>query len=252
MAEIIAFYGSPGSGKTSIAFKSAMQTYLNTNDSEIIFLSPDIEVPSMGLLFPNYNPEDVFSLSSVLDNTTITDDTVLSNLITVKTMKNFGCLGFKAGETRYSFPEPTTDKINALFDALEDLAGYIFVDCTSDETDLISKKAMNTADIRVRVISPDIKGMTWLSSHKKKNEGNKDEKRNLDVVNANTNSFYLPVEEICSELEYIQSVLPYSAALGQQLLDGTMSKPLKDRRFLKRLQELTEKCMYYGNEKDEE
>ena len=158
MPKIIAFYGSPGSGKTSIALKTAMETYIQTKDEIIAFLSPDMTVPSVALLFPNYAPDEVVSLSEIFDNTAITNESLLKNGVTVKNMKDFFALGFKAGENRYSFPTPTPEKINSLFSALSDVAGYIFVDCTNDEGDEISKKALAIADAVVRIITPDLKG----------------------------------------------------------------------------------------------
>ena len=166
MPKLVAFYGSPGGGKTSVALKTAMETYIQTKDEVVAFLSPDMTVPSIALLFPNYAPDEVVSLSDIFDNTAITSELLLKNAVTVKSMKDFFILGFKAGENRFSFPTPTAEKINSLFSALSDVAGYIFVDCTNDETDEISKKALAMADIAVSVITPDLKGMSWYSSNK--------------------------------------------------------------------------------------
>lgn len=125
MAKLISVFGSPGSGKTSITLKLAMETYIATKDESILVLSPDISVPGAALLFPNYDPNEICSLSTVFDNTAISAETLLKNTVTVKTMSNFGFLGFKAGDNRYSFPKPTPDKINALFNAISEIAGYL-------------------------------------------------------------------------------------------------------------------------------
>lgn len=103
MAKLIAVYGSPGSGKTTTALKLAMSAYLQTKDESVVFLSPDLTAPSMALLFPNYHPDEICSLSTVLDNTEISSENILKNAVTVKTMKNFCCLGFKAGEKNTAF-----------------------------------------------------------------------------------------------------------------------------------------------------
>jgi len=59
MAKLIAFIGSPSSGKTTLALKTAMVAYMDkrTKNSRIVFLSPDINVPSVAVLFP----KDVFT-----------------------------------------------------------------------------------------------------------------------------------------------------------------------------------------------
>lgn len=58
----------------------------------------------------------------------------------------------KSGENRFSFETPADEKINALFSALADVSGYIFVDCTNDEADEISKRALVMAGVAVRVM----------------------------------------------------------------------------------------------------
>ena len=241
MPKFIAFYGSPGSGKTSIALKAAMETYIQTKDEIIAFLSPDMTVPSIALLFPNYAPDEVMSLSDIFDNTAITNESLLKNGVTVKTMKDFFALGFKSGENRFSFPTPTPEKINSLFSALSDVAGYIFVDCTNDESDEISKKALTMSDVAVRVISADPKGMSWYSSNK---NSDRTEGENLfNVVNVTERELFLPTEEVCTKLHSIAALLPYSRALKQQMLDGRMYDRLSDRAYTKKIQSLVRKII---------
>lgn len=241
MPKFIAFYGSPGSGKTSIALKAAMETYIQTKDEIIAFLSPDMTVPSIALLFPNYAPDEVMSLSDIFDNTAITNESLLKNGVTVKTMKDFFALGFKSGENRFSFPTPTPEKINSLFSALSEVAGYIFVDCTNDEADEISKKALAMSDVAVRVISADPKGMSWYSSNK---NSDRTEGENLfNVVNVTERELFLPTEEVCTKLHSIAALLPYSRALKQQMLDGRMYDRLSDRAYTKKIQSLVRKII---------
>ncbi|MCM1364983.1 MAG: hypothetical protein NC122_08020 [Faecalibacterium sp.] len=241
MPKLIAFYGSPGSGKTSVALKAAMETYMQTKDEVIAFLSPDMTVPSIALLFPNYAPDEVVSLSEIFDSTAITTELLLKNAVTAKNMKDFFALGFKAGENRYSFPTPTPEKINSLFSALPETAGYIFVDCTNDETDEISKKALAMADIAVRIITPDLKGMSWYSSNK---HSERTENEDLfNVVNVTEKELYLPTEEVCTKLHTIAVLLPYSRAVKQQMLDGRMYERLNDKAYTKKIQSLVSKIM---------
>ena len=241
MPKLIAFYGSPGSGKTSIALKTAMETYIQTKDEIIAFLSPDMTVPSVALLFPNYSPDEVVSLSDIFDNTAITNESLLKNGVTVKNMKDFFALGFKAGENRYSFPTPTPEKINSLFSALSDVAGYIFVDCTNDETDEISKKALAMADAVVRIITPDLKGMAWYSSNK--NSDRTEGEDLFNVVSVTEKDLYLPTEEVCTKLHSIAALLPYSKALKQQMLDGRMYERLSDKAYTKKIMSLAGKLI---------
>ncbi len=238
MAKLIAVYGSPGSGKTTIALKLAMSAYLQTKDESVVFLSPDLTAPSMALLFPNYHPDEICSLSTVLDNTEISSENILKNAVTVKTMKNFCCLGFKAGENKYSFPAPTAEKINTLFDVLGDSFDYVFVDCSSDE---ISKKALIKANKVIRVISPDVKGMTWYSSNKHTDRTENEDLFN--VVNITEKELFLPTEEVCTKLHSVAAVLPYSRAVRQQMLDGRMYERLSDKKYNKKMLSIVNKIL---------
>lgn len=238
MAKLIAVYGSPGSGKTTVALKLAMSAYLQTKDESVVFLSPDLAAPSMALLFPNYHPDEICSLSTVLDNTEISSENILKNSVTVKTMKNFCCLGFKAGENKYSFPVPTAEKINTLFDVLGDSFDYVFVDCSSDE---ISKKALIKANKVIRVVSPDLKGMTWYSSNKHTDRTENEDRFN--VVNITEKELFLPTEEVCAKLHSVAAVLPYSRAVRQQMLDGRMYERLNDKKYNKKMLSIVNKIL---------
>jgi len=242
MAKIIAFCGSPASGKTSIAMKTAMEVYCSTKDEKVVFLSPDLNVPSIGLLFPNYNPDEVCSLSKTLDNTDISTESIIENAVTVKSMKDFLCLGFKAGDSKYSFPAPTEDKITALFSSLNEISGYVFVDCSSDEADAISQRALITADVVVRLVTPDLKGMAWLSSHKKMPDRTEDNDL-FNIVNMTDKDLFNPVEEIHSKLNTVLVVLPYSHRLKQQMLDGRMSERFNDKQFNKKIKTIAERMI---------
>lgn len=241
MAKLIAVCGAPGSGKTTVAFKLAQEIYLSTSDCSVTFLSPDIIVPSVGMLFPNYTPDSLFSLSAVLDCTDISDDLIMENLVTVKNMKNFGCLGFMSGDSKYSFPTPTKEKVMNLLDVLAATDGYVFVDCTNEDTDLISKQALARADHIIQVITPDLKSVTWLNSYGDKITAGLEQC--IKVVNITENELYIPLEDVCTHLKNVACVLPYCRQVRQQLLDGRMYDRLNAKEYKKRLSGLVNRVI---------
>lgn len=241
MAKLIAICGAPGSGKTTVAFKLAQEIYLSTSDCSVTLLSPDIIVPSVGMLFPNYTPDSLFSLSAVLDCTDISDDLIMGNLVTVKNMKNFGCLGFMSGDSKYSFPTPTKEKVMNLLDVLSAAEGYVFVDCSNDDSDLISKQAIARADHIIQVITPDLKSMTWLNSYGDKITAGLEQC--IKVVNITENELYIPLEDVCTHLKNVACVLPYCRQVRQQLLDGRMYDRLNAKEYKKRLSGLVNRVI---------
>ena len=161
MGKMIAVCGAPGSGKTTAALKIAEEIYYAKKGS-VIFLSPDLNVPCLAFVFPNCKEEELYSVGVALDRTDIYREDVLRQMNHVKTMENFGFLGYKAGENKYSYPRPTEDKILNLFSILRELADYVIVDCADG---LISSMAKSHAYMLVQLITPDLKCMAYYSSN---------------------------------------------------------------------------------------
>lgn len=241
MAKIIAVIGSPGSGKTTVTLKLAQELYCATTNGAVIYLSPSLKVPALGVLFPNYTPDSIFSLGKMLDKTDIYEEDVLNHLVTVKAMKNFGCLGYKAGENKYSYPDLTDDKVKALFDVLHKIVGYVFVDCTEEENDLISQYALGMADEVIMVISPDIKSMVYLSSNESILGNHAD--RALRVLNVNEHELYSPIDDVRTNVKNIAFILPYSNQIRSQHLDGLLYDRAKDKKYRTEISKIINRIM---------
>ena len=236
MGKLVAFIGPPGSGKTSVAMKTAIEVYCATKSNQIVLLSPDFNVPGVGLIFPNYAPDDLYSLGKIYDTTDVTFETVAENAVTVKSMKDFLFLGFKTGETRLSFPLPTDGTISDLFSVLIRNTSFTFVDCSDDNLDPLSENAVRLADVIVRVIPSDLKGIGWYATNKylHGSEG----RHFLNVVTVTNKDLYLPTDEICNKIGEVTTTLPYSRMLARQMLDGSLYERLKDNGYNRKLKEL--------------
>lgn len=241
MGKLIAFVGPPGGGKTSVAMKAAIETYCNTKSNRIFFLSPDLTVPILGLLFPNYAPDEFRTLGTIIDNTDISIENILKNSVTVKSMNDFGVLGFRTEDNKYSFPNPTPEKLVDLFSVLTRNSEYVFADCSDDFDEQISQYAIQKADVLVRVIPSDLKGMTWYSANK--HLYGAEGKPVLNVVNVTDKDLYSPTDEICSSVGDVVTVLPYSRPLKQQMLDARLYERLKDSGFNRKLKALLDRIM---------
>lgn len=238
---MIAVIGSPGSGKTTVTLKLAQELYCATTNGSVIYLSPSLKVPAIGVLFPNYTPDSIFSLGEMLDKTDIYEEDILNHLVTVKSMNNFGCLGYKAGENKFSYPVLTEDKVKSLFDVLHKMAGYVFVDCTEEENDLISQYALGVADEVILVLSPDLKSMVYLSSNESALGSHAD--RAVRVLNINENELYPPVDDVKSNVRNISFVLPYSKQIRGQHLDGLLYERAKDKKYRSELSKIVNTIM---------
>lgn len=239
MADIIAVIGAPGAGQTTVAMKLAVEIYNALKNVSVCLISMDHIVPSIGLLFPNTRTNEIASAATLLDKTDMSAENVLKSLVTAPSMKNFGCIGLKAGENKYSYPIPDKSKIEALFNTLQKNFDFIIVDYAYNEE--ISKYGLSNADRVIRVVSPDVKSVTWLASNKHLVLDS--DNRLLNVVNITDKESCIPTEEVCTSLKNVATVLPYSKLIRQQTLDGELWSPGKEKAYGKKMQVLIEKTL---------
>lgn len=239
MSKMIAFCGSPESGKTTASLKTAQELYYSKKGS-VIFLSPDMRVPSLAFLFPRFKDSELYSIGKALDKTDIYKEDVIKQLVTVNAMQNFGFLGYKAGENKFSYPQLTEDKIIALFRVLKEIADYMVVDCSKDADDLISRMAVNEANSIIQMITPDLKCMAYYSSQAELFEISAT--RIIKVVNVRECDLYLPIEEVTSHFKNLQFILPYSRPLKQQVITGALSERLDDKKYREQIAANVEVC----------
>lgn len=240
MGKMIAVCGSPNCGKTMTALKLAQEIY-HLNKTSIVFLSPDINVPCMAYLFPNGKDSDLYSLGAALDKTDIYKEDVIRQTVNVKTMQNFGFLGFKLGENRYSYPRPTEDKIIQLLTVLRDCAEYVIVDCTCDSDDMVSTISKRDCDIAVQMFTPDMKCIAYYASCV--NQFLMIEGKKLKVMNEMERDVYLPTFETERHFHGMDFKLPYERMLRQQMITGTASERIGSGKYRSEIDRLVKAVM---------
>ena len=109
MSKLTLLCGPPQSGKTAVGIKIAQEIYYHFKGS-VIYISADTVTPFMGLVFPNASEKQLYSLGEALEHTSITKENVLRHTVPLPKADNFGFLGYKAGENRYTYSRPTKDK----------------------------------------------------------------------------------------------------------------------------------------------
>ena len=236
MAKIISVIGSPGSGKTTVALKLAQELYCSTSNGAIIYLSPSLKVPALGVLFPNYKPDSVFSLGAMFDKTDIFEEDVLNHLVTVKAMNNFGCLGYMTGENIYTYAQLTEDKVSSFFDVLDRMTGYVFVDCTDEGNDLVSRYALRESDEVLLILSPDLKSMVYIASNEYLLGTNAE--KVIRVLNVTEGELFSPIDDVKANVKNISFVLPFSKQIRSQHLDGLLYERAKDKAYRKELMKI--------------
>ncbi len=152
--KIIAVWGSPASGKSTFAVKLATAIYDNF-ESTVIVLFTDLETPMIPVIFPNDKPEDNGSVGVPLSKTDIEKEEIIKNLVTVKSRQNFGFIGYKDGENKFTYPRFGRAKAEELLARLSELADYVIVDCVSSlESNPLASTAVELADQIIRLAYP--------------------------------------------------------------------------------------------------
>ena len=236
--KIIAVWGSPHAGKTAFAVKFAENLYQRTRGA-VVVLHCDLLTPTLPILFPNAREQDLFSVGTVLAKPNIFRGDIVSNLVTVKERQNLGFLGYRTGENRYSFPTFGRVKVTEFFAVLSDLADSIVVDCTSDpESNLLTAVSLQDAGTLIRVSSPDLSSLSFFQSQTGAGFGTPKE-RTVSILNVRDPDTAPLASDFASHLG-AQVILPYSEALREQSLVGTLIQPTKDRRYLSGIAKVTE------------
>ena len=228
MSKIIAVCGSPVSGKTTAGLKIAQELYYATN-TPVIFIAPDVNTPALSYLFPRSKDKDLYSLGVALDKTSIIKEDILRQIVNPDSMNNFGLLGFKTGENRYTYPTPTEDKVRELFRACAEIAPVIFIDCSSCFDNLISEMAMRESDCVIQLIVPDLRSMGYYSAYEERYNAVGD--KCVKIINLMDNDIFLPIEEVKTHFKNVKLILPYSRPLKQQAITGSLTERLNDSKY---------------------
>ena len=251
MAEgkIIAVWGSPNSGKTTFATKLATSIY-SSFESTVITLFCDLETPVLPVLFPFYKPEELGSVGVPLSKTEVEQGDIISNLVTVKDMQNFGFLGYKTGENKYSYPKFGRAKAEELFEGLCRLADYVIVDCTSNlDGNLLAQTAIEKADQILRISSPDLQSISFFLSQLPVYG---DSKYRLDEqiqgINTPNADVFMPIEEAKAQLGEVSFTVPFSLSVKEQMQKGTLYGKTSDKRFEDRMREIAGQVVAYGTD----
>lgn len=95
-AQVLAIWGSPGSGKTTVAVKLAK--YLADRKKDVVLLLADSTTPMIPCICPPGELEGDHSLGSILVANAITETLVKHNCNTHKRMGHLAVIGLQKGE----------------------------------------------------------------------------------------------------------------------------------------------------------
>ena len=238
MAEMIAVWGTPASGKTTVAVKLARTVYQTKRKSVILLLS-DRRTPGIPVVLSTRR-EEQFSVGDILSRVGLSEEDILSGTNVRQKQENFALLGYTFGENCNTYPPLTHDTVSRFYDLLGNMTDYIVVDCESNLSDnLLSDVAVRNAGTVFRLLSPDLSSMSYRFSQLPlyPDELFHTEKQ-ITVLNHPRNDILWAEKEIRDLCPEIKMTLPYSGRLASQSAEGKLLKETLDPHFEKAIRTL--------------
>ncbi len=248
MSKVIAVWGTPGSGKTTFAAKLASSLNMGGKGKSIhsaIAVFPDFTAPVVPTIFPNKKSDELFSLGSVLQKPDLTKNLIVSNTIFIKDRTNLGFLGYTAGENRFSYAEYTRDKADAFLDCITGVSEYVVVDCSSNpEDNMLTMATLERADIAIRLLSPDLKGLSYHLSQTPiyiRFGYMKDDC--IQAINVTTPEYQYSAADMKGHFGKVEYIVPYSQTLKEQYMQGTLTETTKDKKYTSAVEAIRERVV---------
>lgn len=224
--QMIAVWGSGGSGKTTAAIKLASQLAQMNKDVIIVLtdvISPDInvvlpfakDIPSMGGLWatPNCSIEAIYKSCIVTESDRIC------------------LLAYKTGENVFSNPDYTKENIMNIFMLLKGLADYVIVDCVSSFAyNVLSTVALEISDKVIRLGEATPKSFSFFNSNLPLLTDNRYKVGQHIKVLAKAKDFYAKDAAI-NFMGGISAELPYVEDIEYQMLTGELFLLEKDKEY---------------------
>jgi len=232
--QVLAVWGSPGSGKTTVSVRLAK--YLADRKRNVVLLLCDMTTPMLPCICPPHELECERSLGSILAATHITDTLIKQNCITHKKMSYLTMIGMLKGENVFTYPPYTQELAAELIDHLRDIAPYIIIDCGSHIAhDSLSAVSLLEADTVLRLVNCDLKSVSYLSSQLPLLKDRKwDADKQYKVVsNIKPNQAGEHIEQVLGTVAF---KLPHSDELENLALAGNLmgELALKDSRLFRK------------------
>ncbi len=238
--QVLAVWGSPSSGKTVVSVKLAK--YLADKRRNVVLLLCDMTTPMVPCICPPSDIEHEKSLGSILAAAQVTDNLIRQNCILHRKQSFITIIGMLKGENVFTYPSYTAEQASELIGHLRNIAPNIIVDCGSTIAgDILSAVALMESDAVLRLVSCDIKSISYLSSQLPLLMDRKWDADKQYKIASNVKQ-YEAMENIEQILSGVAFKIPHSQEVEQQYLAGDLFRDLglkESRGFRKEIEKIS-------------
>ena len=139
---------------------------LTAGKAKALIINADASTPMLPVWMPDRILETNMSIGNVMTALEINNALVAERVVILKEYPFIGVMGYAAGENPFSYPELKYNKIRQFIQEASKLVEYIILDCSSNMLNFFTPTAIESADLVVRVITPDLRGLNYLKAHK--------------------------------------------------------------------------------------
>jgi len=236
MAKRIAIWGSPGSGKTTLAVK--LSDFLSKEHSVVVVFC-DRTNPPLPYLFPKHRDKEIKSIGTALSAIDITEEKVMSSA-TVGENGNIIYLGYAGGENMYSYPSFGIGRANAFMNLVDTLADYVIFDCPSVFVgDAMTEAALKGADCVFRLYNPTLQSFLFFESQLPlMNSEDFKSSSHLKILSRTDNEVPLPESEAVSFMNKCDGRITHRKKIKVQMIEGTLPGTKPGRTYTRDLMKL--------------
>lgn len=236
---VLAVWGSPGAGKTTVSVKLA--DYLTRKKRNVILIFADMTTPPIPCVCSQSDLEGEKSLGSILAATHVTENLVKKNCMFYKRNSYLTMIGMRKGENVFTYPPYEQTQAVELIEQARNLAPFVIVDCGSTiASDVLSAVSLMESDTVLRLVNCDLKSISYLSSQLPLLKDNKwDADKQLKVAsNVKEQEASSHIEQILGNVAF---QIPHSSEVETQVLSGEMFGELslkESRGFRKEIEKI--------------
>lgn len=225
--QVLAVWGSPSSGKTIMSVKLAR--YIASQKKNVILVLADMSAPPLPYVCPSSDLESEVSLGNILGAAHVDENLVKQNAILHKKNEYLTMFAMLKGENAFSYAPYTETQARELIHTLRQLADYIIIDCTSNITnDVLSAVSLIESDAVLRLVSCDLKSISYLNSQLPLLLDNKFNANKQYKAASNVSSFQAD-DEIEQIVGGVNFKIPHSDEVYKQFLAGNLFGGLTEK-----------------------
>lgn len=160
--QMIALWGSPNSGTTTLTMKMAKE--LETMKRSVAIVSCDEETPMLPILIPN-GKQNHLSLGELLSQPRITQTDILK--FTVPVSNGICLLGYRVDDNETTYPAYSPGTAKSFLVSLSRLVDIVLIDCSHHiSSNVLSRVGLACADSVFRIVNATLKSAMYIRSQR--------------------------------------------------------------------------------------